>query len=280
MSSIIVAIDFSNTSIHALEYAIPIANKMKSDINLIWVDKISSQESVYPDTTNENRNEAKKRFDELIHQYHKKLTKGITMEYRLKKGRIYREVDSLAKITEADLIITGAHGISGFEEYWIGSNAYKIVTYASRPVITVRHDFPIRKNIDRIIVPMDQSAETLQKIPFIVRLATLFKSEVHVVTTHNSHLKSIQRLTEKVAQTALRYFQGHEIRLVEDSIVSNDLTKALLTYSLNVDADLIAIMTEQETPAKILLGAQAQQLVNQSPIPVLSIHPHESVNPS
>ncbi|HNW74678.1 MAG: universal stress protein [Bacteroidales bacterium] len=280
MSSIIVAIDFSNTSIHALEYAIPIANKMKSDINLIWVDKISSQESVYPDTTNENRNEAKKRFDELIHQYHKKLTKGITMEYRLKKGRIYREVDSLAKITEADLIITGAHGISGFEEYWIGSNAYKIVTYASRPVITVRHDFPIRKNIDRIIVPMDQSAETLQKIPFIVRLATLFKSEVHVVTTHNSHLKSIQRLTEKVAQTALRYFQGHDIRLVEDSIVSNDLTKALLTYSLNVDADLIAIMTEQETPAKILLGAQAQQLVNQSPIPVLSIHPHESVNPS
>ena len=280
MSSIIVAIDFSNTSIHALEYAIPIANKMKSDINLIWVDKISSQESVYPDTTNKNRNEAKKRFDELIHQYHKKLTKGITMEYRLKKGRIYREVDSLAKITEADLIITGAHGISGFEEYWIGSNAYKIVTYASRPVITVRHDFPIRKNIDRIIVPMDQSAETLQKIPFIVRLATLFKSEVHVVTTHNSHLKSIQRLTEKVAQTALRYFQGHDIRLVEDSIVSNDLTKALLTYSLNVDADLIAIMTEQETPAKILLGAQAQQLVNQSPIPVLSIHPHESVNPS
>lgn len=280
MSPIIVAIDFSNTSIHALEYAIPIANKMKSDINLIWVDKFSSQESVYPDTTNENRNEAKKRFDELIHQYNKKLTKGISIDYKLKKGRIYREVDNLAKITEAELIITGAHGISGFEEYWIGSNAYKIVTYASSPVITVRHDFPIRKTIERIIVPMDQSVETLQKIPFVVRLATLFKSEVHMVTTHNSHLKSIQRLTEKVAQTALRYFQGHDIKIVEDSIVSNDLTKALLTYSLNVDADLIAIMTEQETPVNILLGAQAQQLVNQSPIPVLSIHPHEKTNPS
>ncbi len=280
MSPIIVAIDFSNTSIHALEYAISIANKMKSDINLIWVDKISSQESVYPDTTNENRNEAKKRFDELIHQYNKKLTKGISIDYKLKKGRIYREVDNLAKITEAELIITGAHGISGFEEYWIGSNAYKIVTYASCPVITVRHDFPIRKTIERIIVPMDQSVETLQKIPFVVRLATLFKSEVHMVTTHNSHLKSIQRLTEKVAQTALRYFQGHDIKIVEDSIVSNDLTKALLTYSLNVDADLIAIMTEQETPVNILLGAQAQQLVNQSPIPVLSIHPHEKANPS
>ena len=41
------------------------------------------------------------------------------------------------------------------------------------------------------------------------------------------------------------------------------------------DTDLIAIMTEQETPVNILLGAQAQQLINQSQIPVLSIHPQE-----
>ena len=34
-------------------------------------------------------------------------------------------------------------------------------------------------------------------------------------------------------------------------------------------------MTEQETPVNIMLGAQAQQLINQSPIPVLSIHPQE-----
>ena len=54
MQPIIVAVDFSNTSVHAVEYAISMANKMKSDIILIWVDKINSQESVYPDTSNEN----------------------------------------------------------------------------------------------------------------------------------------------------------------------------------------------------------------------------------
>jgi nucleotide-binding universal stress UspA family protein len=276
MSSIIVAIDFSNTSIHALEYSIQIANRMKTDINLIWVDKVTTQESVYPDTTNENRNEAKKRFDELVHNYSKKLSKGLSIDYKLKKGRIYREVDNLAKMTDAELIVAGAHGISGFEEYWIGSNAYKIVTYASCPVITVRHDFPIRKTIERIVVPMDGSAETLHKIPFVVKLATLFKPEVHLVTTHNSHLKSIQRLTEKVVQSAKRHFQTHELNLVEDTIVANDLTKALLNYSISVDADLISIMTEQETPVNIMLGAQAQQLINQSPIPVLSVHPLEN----
>lgn len=275
MHPIIVAVDFSNTSIHAVEYAISLANKMKSDIHLIWVDKISTQESVYPDTSNENRNEAKKRFEELIGLYSHKLAKGITMEYKLRKGRIYREVDNFARLSEAELIITGSHGISGYEEYWIGSNAYKIVTYTSSPVITVRHDFNIKTKIDRILAPMDGSTETLQKIPFIVKLATLFKSEVHLVATHNSHLKSIQRITEKITQTAASYLQQHQVRFIEDSIVANDLTKAVLSYAVNVDVDLIAIMTEQETPVNILLGAQAQQLINQSPIPVLSIHPQE-----
>ena len=275
MQPIIVAIDFSNTSIHAMEYAIPMANKMKSDIHLIWVDKLTAQESVYPDTSNENRSEAKKRFEELIAHYSNKLVKGISMDFKLKKGRIYREVDNLARLIDAELIITGAHGISGYEEFWIGSNAYKIVTYATNPVITVRHDFPIRKNIERIIVPIDGSMETLQKVPFVVRLATLFKSEIHLVITHNSHLKSIQRITEKIAQTARTYIQSHHVTIIDDSIIANDLTKAVLSYAEKVDADLIAIMTEQETPVNILLGAQAQQLINQSPVPVLSIHPQE-----
>ncbi len=278
MHPIIVAVDFSNTAIHAVEYAISMANKMKSDIHLIWVDKLNPQESVYPDTSNENRNEAKKRFEELLNTYSKKLARGITMDFKLKKGRIYREVDNMAKLVEAELIVTGAHGISGYEEFWIGSNAYKIVSCATNPVITVRHDYPIRENIERILVPMDGSLETLQKIPFVVKLATLFNSEVHLVTTHNSHLKSIQRITEKITQMARGYLQDQKVTVIEDILVANDLTKAVLAYAGKVDADLIAIMTEQETPVNILLGAQAQQLINQSPIPVLSIHPQEKFN--
>ena len=275
MQPIIVAVDFSNTSIHAIEYAISMANKMKSDIHLIWVDKLNAVDSVYPDNSAETRNEAKNRFEEIIAQYGKNLVKGISMDYKLKKGRIYREVDSLARLVKAELIVTGAHGISGYEEFWIGSNAYKIVNNAINPVITVRHDFPISKNVERILVPMDGSMESLQKIPFVVKLATLFQSEVHLITTHSSHLKSIQRITQKIAQTSLAYLQKHQITVIEDSLVGNDLTKAVLTYAETVKADLIAIMTEQETPVNILLGAQAQQLINQSPIPVLSIHPQE-----
>lgn len=275
MQSVIVAVDFSNTSIHAIEYSIPLANKLKSDIILVWVDKIPPSESLYPDTSSENRNEAKKRFEELISIYSRRMGKNLKMEYKLRKGKIFHEVDTLAKNSGAGMIITGSHGISGYEEYWIGSNAVKIVTYATCPVITIRHDFAIKKSIQRILVPIDSSAETIQKLPYVARLASLFKSEVHVVGTHSSHLSSIQRLAEKYIQQATSYLFSHDIRCIEDNIIAPDITKATLQYASEVKADLIAIMTEQETPASILLGPRAQQLINQSIVPVLSIHPQE-----
>jgi nucleotide-binding universal stress UspA family protein len=275
MQPIVVAVDFSNTAIHALEYAIPLANKLSSDIVMVWVDKVSSTEAIYPDTSNENRNEAKKRFEELIHLYHKKISKEIKLEYKLRKGKIYHELDGLARNIGAMMIITGTHGISGFEEFWIGSNAFKIVTYSTCPVITVRHDFPIGRNIEKIMVPVDGSPETLQKFPFVARLAEIFGSEVHVVTTQYSELKSIQRVAENYGDQATSYLEKHKIRIIRDKILASNITRGVIDYSLNIGADLIAIMTEQETPANILLGPHAQQMINQSSIPLVSIHPQE-----
>ena len=276
MQPIVVAVDFSNSSIHAIDYAIPLANKFKTDIILVWVDKLLSSESVYPDTSAENRNEAKKRFEEILLQSGKKMGKGLKMEYKLRKGKVFHEVDVLAKTLGALIVIAGSHGVSGFEEYWIGSNAFRIVTYASCPVVTVRFDFQIKKSMERIIVPIDGSAETIPKLPFVVRLAKLFRFEIHVVATHTSHLSSIQKMAEKYVQMSIAYLQANELNFVEDSIVSGDVTKALLQYAVNVNADLISIMTDQDTPANILLGAQAQQMINQSAIPILSIHPREN----
>jgi nucleotide-binding universal stress UspA family protein len=275
MQPIVVAVDFSNTSIHALEYSIPLANKLKSDIIMVWVDKIAATEGIYSDTSNENRNEAKKRFEEMIRHYQKQISKDIKLEYKLRKGKIYHELDGLARTIGALMIVAGAHGISGFEEFWIGSNAFKIVTYSTCPVITVRHDFTEGKNIDKILVPIDSSSETLQKLPFVAKLAEVFRSEIHLIATHYSQLKSVQRIAENLADQAAKYLEKHNVKLVRDKIISNDITKMTIDYALNIGADLISIMTEQETPANILLGPHAQQLVNQSPVPILSIHPVE-----
>ena len=275
MNKIVVAIDFSECSINAFLHALSIAEHCEGELILLWVEKTANEKEQFGEKTRQTYKDVERAFEDLVARYQPEHP-DVKMTWKIRKGKIYKEVTAEARTLNAMLIVTGTHGASGFEEFWIGSNAFKIVTYATCPVITVRHDWPVKKNLDKILLPIDGSAETIQKLPFVVKIAKTFKSEVHVVTTHSSHLKSIQRIAEKYAQTAVSYLQQHELKFVIDSIVAHDLTKAVLSYAGNVQADLIAIMTEQETPLNILLGAQAQQMINQSMIPVLSIHPREN----
>jgi nucleotide-binding universal stress UspA family protein len=251
---------------------------MNTNIQLVWVDKINAQESIYPDFQSDSRMEVKKHFDELIGQQKQTLAKGLTIDYKLRKGKIYREVDNFARSVNACLIVTGTHGTSGFEEYWIGSNAYKIVSFTSIPVITVRQDYPVHGKVEKILVLMDGSNETIQKIPFTVKLAGICNAHLILLTTHNNNLKSIQRIAEKYTQMAVGYIKQHNVSFSEESLVSTNLTKAALNYAIEAGVDLISIMTEQETPVNVHIGAQAQQLISQSPIPVLSVTPVEKFN--
>ncbi len=272
MKRIVVAVDFSSGSIHALKYAISIANRISSNILMIWVDKTASPESVYSGSVESYRGEVIKRFNELIAEFQPQLTGG-KLDYKLRKGKIYSEIVNIARAKKAELIITGSHGVSGFEEYWIGSNANRIVGHASCPVITVRNGFQIKDNIEKIVVPIDNSNHTLIKIPFTASLARKFGATAHIVVIFSTSLKTMQKRVENYAAKAKKYFEKENVEYVVENIESQNSTKSTIEYARSVDADLIAIMTEQDDRRDSgLLGPCAQQMVNHSNIPVLSVH--------
>ncbi len=275
MKDIIVAIDFSKGSLHALDYAIEFANHVKSNLMMVWVNSQLNQET-FNSESNQYKDEAVKNFEDLLESKSDKLKYG-KLTYKMRKGKVYQEIASQAKAINAGLIIAGTHGVTGFEEFWIGSNAYRIVSYAPCPVITVRYDFNIKpEGIKSIVLPIDNSSDTRQKIPYAVHLAKAFNAEIHLLAIYSTNLKSMQRRVENSALMAQRYIEEAGIKYSLSSKHAENITNSTLEYAQLVDADLIAIMTEQETNASnILLGPFAQQMVNYSQIPVLSIQPKE-----
>jgi nucleotide-binding universal stress UspA family protein len=143
MKQIIVAIDFSKTSLNALAYGIHFANKAGADLQMVWVDNTTSEEVVFEGFAQEERTEKVALLRELQKKYNKSLKNG-KLDFKTRKGKVYIELAQQAKVVNADMIITGTHGVSGFEEFWIGSNAYRIVTNAPCPVITLRHDAKVQ----------------------------------------------------------------------------------------------------------------------------------------
>ena len=277
MKQIIVAIDFSKTSLNALSYGIHLANKAKAGVQMVWVDNTTSEEVVFEGFAHEERNEKTALLKELQENYSKSL-KGGKLDYKTRKGKVYIEIAHQAKCINADLIVLGTHGVSGFEEFWIGSNANRIVTNAPCPLITLRHDFKVG-DIHKIVLPIDSSQETRQKIPVVSQIAQLFKSEIHILSLYSTNLKSVHKRVDNYVKHIVDYFEEKMIRYVSVTQESENITRTTIDYAQAIGAELIAIMTEQETTtANIFLGPCAQQMVNHSPVPVLSMRSKELVS--
>lgn len=276
MKDIVVAIDFSKGSIHALEYAIELANLTHSNINLVWVDNISGSDVAFANETKELRNEAKGNFDEILALYKDKLVHG-KLVAKVRKGRVYQELATFVKQNDCCLLILGTHGSSGFEEYWIGTNAFRIVSSISSPVITVRSNYEIQRGYRKILLPVIHTAQTTQKLVFTADLARKTGADINLLALNSSGLKSVQRLVDSNVAKAEKYLDEQGVNYVVDRANTKNMASDIIEHARVVDADLIAIMTDvQDQANSILLGPFAQQLVSYSPVPVLSMHPKDS----
>ncbi len=270
MNRIVTGIDFSKTSVLAFRYAIKLAQKTDSELLLVNVQKHLDYE--VPQKAGEPR-----RPDTVVEQFenlvstHRGDFKG-NIEYTVKKGRIHEEIANQARYADAWIVVVGAHGLSGFEEFWMGTHSYRIVSTSETPVITVRLGFDAGRPLKAVVIPIDNTLETTQKLPFTLDLATKFNADVFVLSLYSENTRAVKDRVNSNADAAHRFVREAGLRLVTHSEVCENITSSTIEYAKNVDADLISIMTEQEyAPRNIFLGPYAQQMVNHSPIPVLSM---------
>lgn len=275
--TILVGIDFSDCSINALEHALTIADKAESNVVMIWVNRPDSNKEIFTIEPENLIDEVNKRFKELVNKYKYGLEHG-SLTFIIKEGKVYQEIVKAADELEAFLIVIGTHGSSGFEEFWMGSNANKIVTSTDRPIITIRGGVDINRTLTRIVMPIDSTVESRQKVPLTALLAKYFEAEIHVLAVHTTVVTEVRsRVNEYVKQVEL-YLTENEVRFTKEEIEAENITDSTIEYAVKVNANLISIMDDQETTtANIWLGPYAQQMVNHSPIPVLCVHAKDLV---
>ncbi|MFA8300955.1 MAG: universal stress protein [Hyphomicrobiales bacterium] len=276
---VLVAIDFSPCSLNALEHALVIADKAKADLRMVWVESPNVYKKyVNTDYRSKILDANVNKLEELCFKYKVALTDSV-IDYKIRKGKVYQEIVKEADEIDAWLVVTGTHGSSGFEEFWVGSNANKVVTSITRPIITIRDsNKETVRVLKKIVLPIDDTMETRQKVPFAVELASVFKAKIYLLKIFRSKVESIVERTNQYAHQVEVYLDSHQIDYKETDIHSEQIATATLKYADEIDASLIVTMTEQEAGTmSFLLGPSAAKLVHHSRIPVLSIHPKEFI---
>ena len=274
MKPIIVGTDFSEGSKIALELAVDVANRMQTGIMLVWVrreKKLFSSSDL--DTMT---NLAQDKLQELCDKQQGSMKHG-KIEWKIVNGKVASALASLANKLSALMIIVGTNGASGFEKYWMGSTAVRVVQDAPCPVLSIRAGFDFHKQLERIVVPIRVNANSRQKVPPAASMARIFGSEVLILGL----------LELKEEESALRTYVLQSTDYLEREgvpysfIIRNldNYSDTVLGYAEEVNADLVVINTEQDKIiSQLFLGTNAQQIVNKSQIPVLCIHPEDYIN--
>jgi nucleotide-binding universal stress UspA family protein len=146
-SKILVPIDGSDYSFKAAEYAIDISTRYRSEITLISIVaskvRYGSSSGIFgaipPSYLKKYESEAKKWFDRVLQKLKKE-----GLEIKIKTDVITTPLSIVSTILryaekdDADIIVIGSRGITGFKRMLVGSVALGVVTYAHCPVLVTR----------------------------------------------------------------------------------------------------------------------------------------------
>ena len=266
MKTIIVPLDLSDESLNGLNLAMMMATKTGANVLLVHV--IAKNTGDYYKQMEKENQLAKSKFEEILQKYKGKSNSALS--YTITQGKVFKEIADLADKYEDVLTVLSTHGATGFEELFIGGNAYKITSHSRNPVITVRRS-KLSSNIDKIVLPLDYTFQTREKVPYTVELAKIFGSKIHLLPISLSKLKSTGKKLHQYTEQVASYLNTHKVPYTVEYLHGSNRTDLTLDYARSIDADLISIMTEQEkSPSNLLLGNYAHQFINKAFIPVLS----------
>ena len=277
IEKILIPIDFSETSLLAIEHASYIAQLFKAELVLLHVvekhwEKFSivvPEMRIAPadDIINSIENRLESIASDILSDH------GVKSICITANGTIFSEIIAVSKEHNVDLIILGTHGTSGFAEFFIGSNAYKVVTRAECPVISVQTHSQ-KLGFKNILLPIDDSAHSRQKINHAIVLARQLSSKIHLVGLADFEIDEELHKFEIKLEQIEEYIAKCDLTCTKEIIHGKNQATMTADYATSIGADLIIIMTDQdENLTGRLLGPYAQQIVNHSKIPVMSVQP-------
>jgi nucleotide-binding universal stress UspA family protein len=265
MKNFIVPTDFSELSLGGVELAFFMAQHFESKITLVHVTRNIGND--YSVNIKQKYDKLKQSMEAIIARFGS--GNKVEVDYIIKEGKVYESVVNQAEAAHHSFICVATHGQSGWEELFIGSNAYKIVSSAKCPVFTIRGK-KVPQKIQSIVLPLDNTLETREKVPLTAALALAFKAKVHVLAVNSSDYSEIQAKLKTYAMQVCGYLEHYKINCTLDHKNGGNITDLTLEYAKEKNADMISIMTEQEKNlTNVLMGSYAHQMINKSPIPVL-----------
>jgi len=273
MKKILVPVDFSECSEHALKVAAGLAKEQNAEVIALHMMGIS--DAILTNVQAKQMLEgiyyiklAQKRFKEFLDKDYLKDVKITDSVYNYKD---FSELNAVALENKADLIIMGSHGSSGLSEVFVGSNTEKVVRHSEIPVLVVKKE--VEKFVtDKVVFASDFSLENLTAFKKAMKLFDSLNSKVTLLYI-NLPGQNYRNSKEMENQIKDFLFNADSLSKLDDVVYYNDYTveDGIFNYSNSNGINVIALPTHgRRGLAHFFSGSISEDLVNHSKIPVIT----------
>lgn len=268
MGKIVVGVDFTEGSEMAIKLAVNIARRFDCGLQFVGVNEEKLPHEVLMQKIAERESQ------------NSELLKGLEIEYVLRTGEVTDAICNQAKQVKATLVVVGTPSTAGLQKRILGKDSYSIVSKSLAPVMCVREDFEFHEDFKDILVPIDASDVSRQKLPIAARFAQAFGSTIHLFGVNTTSMTEGRQMVKTYTLQSRSYLEKMGVRCTVDiADVTDSVTETVLSYANKVCADLLVMMCEcGMSLIRYVAGSDDQRTLAASKIPIITVRPEQLYN--
>ncbi|MFO0323299.1 MAG: universal stress protein [Bacteroidota bacterium] len=274
MSTILVPVDFSETSDNATKYAIELANHLSANLTLLHVDSIPLVNNEFQDLSMaivNNRENYLKLLNEKADDIKKEKKLRGEINYFAETGDLNNTIGFFIKEKNIDFIVMGVSGHhTKIGKFVLGSNAVSVSRESNIPVFIIPKDCQFKKikNIS-YASEYDAGVEEYKALAQVKNINAIFGSQlfvIHVIPA--DHLINEQEskiddfVEQKLNQISHRTF----------ILTGNNVSKTIVDFIKAHQIDLVIVEQKEHSFLQNLFRVSTtKELAFNSPVPLLTI---------
>ena len=261
MENIFVPTDFSQVASVACDAAIQLASFRKAKIHFYHSlsEQLQEAQSAIEDVD-----------AQLKHWQGEAGKANVHATFSHSTGSLIPNIESYVQEVDPDLIVMGSHGVSGKQEYFIGSNTQKTIRKIRKPVLVIKDVLP-HFPFKHIVYASSFEQRDESDFQYFLEWVKPFEPVIHLLA-----INTLSFFTQPavIMQSALNHFKDLCRPLSCQTHFFRDINieAGIRHFSDEYQVDLIAISNSRRHPVKRLLsGSTVEFLINHSYRPVLTI---------
>jgi nucleotide-binding universal stress UspA family protein len=257
MNTVIVPVDFSETSLNAARYA---AQLLTGHYGVTMVLYHSYSKAGEAESANESLEQLKV---DLMKDHIVKMEVLLHEESDFVDG-----LEKAARHRKADLVIMGITGKSAIAQVLFGSNTLKMADRKVCPVLIVPEEATYSP-LKHVMLTSDfiNTLNTTPSVP-IKDFLNIFKPKLHIVNVNNEHYISLTEDYEAEKQQLNTMFEEYNPEFYFMRLFDVDEAINLFAESRNIDL-IIVIQKNRSFLGKLMNNSRTKTLTYQSKLPIL-----------